>query len=299
MAILALTGGSAWANIVTSIKPLGFIASAIGDGVIDTDVLLPDGASPDNYALRPEDINRIRSASLVVWVGPEMETFMTQQAAALPATKLLTLSSTRAIKPLLIAGGGQDDNAVVSPSNAGNASHPPGRYNTYIWLSPEIAARAAIAIHHRLSVLWPDKQAQLDENLLFFTASLTKNDKIIATMLAPVSGKGYFVFNDAEGYFEQHYGLTPLGHLTLGSEIQPAHQALQNIRTQLVEHKALCAFAEPQVRPAIISAVSKGTDVRIGTLDPFGNGIALGKDSYNHFLFQLTNQYLSCLNTKS
>jgi len=90
--------------------------------------------------------------------------------------------------------------------------------------------------------LRPDKKAQLDENLLFFTASLTKNDKIIATMLSPVSGKGYFVFHDAYGYFEKHYGLTPLGYFTINPEIQPGAQALHNIRTQLVEHKSTVHF---------------------------------------------------------
>lgn len=61
---------SASAAVVTSIRPLGFIASAIADGVTPTEVLLPDGASPHDFALRPSDIQRLRSADLVLWVGP-------------------------------------------------------------------------------------------------------------------------------------------------------------------------------------------------------------------------------------
>ena len=53
---------SASAAVVTSIRPLGFIASAIADGVTPTEVLLPDGASPHDFALRPSDIQRLRSA---------------------------------------------------------------------------------------------------------------------------------------------------------------------------------------------------------------------------------------------
>jgi zinc transport system substrate-binding protein len=63
----------------------------------------------------------------------------------------------------------------------------------------------------------------------------------------------------------------------------------------LVEQKATCVFAEPQFRPAVITAVAQGTKVRMGTLDPLGSSIALGADSYVNFLSQLTNQYLSCL----
>ena len=57
---------SASAAVVTSIRPLGFIASAIADGVTPTEVLLPDGASPHDFALRPSDIQRLLAADLVV-----------------------------------------------------------------------------------------------------------------------------------------------------------------------------------------------------------------------------------------
>ncbi|MEA9392975.1 zinc ABC transporter substrate-binding protein ZnuA [Acerihabitans sp. TG2] len=287
---LVVIGAEAHASIVASIRPLGFIAAAIGDGVVSTDVLLPDGASPHDYALRPSDIQRIGSADLVVWVGPELEAFLAKSVGALPPEKNLTLSTVAEIQPLLIKG--DDDHDASDHQDDG---HHHGQYSMHIWLSPAIAAQIALAIHDRLVVLMPDKKSQLDANLLFFTASLTKNDKKIATMLAPVSGKGYFVFHDAYGYFEKTFGLSPLGHFTVNPEIQPGAKALHKIRTQLVEQKAVCVFAEPQFRPAVINAVAKGTKVHMGTLDPLGNGVTLGRDSYFTFLLQLTNQYLSCL----
>lgn len=44
--LLANPFNLASAAVVTSIRPLGFIAAAIADGVLPTEVLLPDGASP-------------------------------------------------------------------------------------------------------------------------------------------------------------------------------------------------------------------------------------------------------------
>ncbi|XNN30394.1 metal ABC transporter solute-binding protein, Zn/Mn family [Escherichia coli] len=55
---------------------MGFIASAIADGVTETEVLLPDGASEHDYSLRPSDVKRLQNADLAFWVGPEMEAFM-------------------------------------------------------------------------------------------------------------------------------------------------------------------------------------------------------------------------------
>ncbi|QKJ87486.1 zinc ABC transporter substrate-binding protein ZnuA [Paramixta manurensis] len=289
---------SADATVVTSLKPIGFIAAAIADGVTPVQVLLPDGASEHDYALRPSDVKRLQGADLVVWVGPEMEAFMTKSVAAIPAQKNLELAELPTVKPLLITGADEDEEAGESGFEHQDESHQhhhEGQYNMHLWLSPEIARESAVAIHGKLLELMPQSKAKLDANLQQFEAGLAQSDQVIGSELAPIKGKGYFVFHDAYSYFEKHFGLSPLGHFTVNPEIQPGAQRLHQIRTQLVEQKAVCVFAEPQFRPAVIDAVARGTNVRKGTLDPLGMGISLTKDSYVKFLSQLSSQYASCL----
>ncbi|GLR07327.1 zinc ABC transporter substrate-binding protein [Mixta theicola] len=286
------------AAVVASIKPLGFIASAIADGVTPVEILLPDGASEHDYALRPSDVKRLQDADLVVWVGPEMEAFISKTASAFPAEKNLEIARLPTVKPLLITGAEDDDehhDEDDAQHDAAHEHHHHGQYNMHLWMSPEIARQSAVAIHEKLLELMPQRRDKLDANLQQFEAELAKSDTQIAHQLAPLKGKGYFVFHDAYSYFEKHYGLTPLGHFTVNPEIQPGAQRLHQIRTQLVEQKATCVFAEPQFRPAVIDAVARGTQVRKGTLDPLGMGISLAKDSYVKFLSRLSSQYESCL----
>lgn len=301
--------GFAQADVVTSIKPLGFIAQAIAEDVTPVSVVLPDGASEHDYALRPSDVRRIKNADLLVWVGPEMEAFITRSASQLPVNKNLQLTELPAIRSKLVADSDTDDDhdhpntdsvALESEKShqtelSDSHSHQ-GQYNMHIWLSPDIALLSATAIHDRLIQLMPEKKAKIDSNLRQFKASLSQADKQIQQQLSGVKDKRYFVFHDAYTYFEQHYGLSPLGHFTVNPEIQPGAQKLHEIRTQLTEHKAQCVFAEPQFRPAVIDAVSRGTGVHKGTLDPLGMDISLSKDSYVNFLSQLSSQYASCLN---
>ncbi|WP_313688655.1 zinc ABC transporter substrate-binding protein ZnuA [Pantoea sp.] len=307
LALAASFALPASAAVVASIKPIGFIAAAIADGVTPVEVLLPDGASEHDYALRPSDVKRIKNADLVVWVGPEMEAFLTKSAAELPANKNLEIADIAGVKPLLITGADDDDEhdhahdqghgaADSADHDAADEHHHHGQFNMHLWMSPEIARQSAVAIHGKLLELMPQSKAKLDANLQHFEAELADTDKHIGAQLAPVRNKGYFVFHDAYSYFEKHYGLSPLGHFTVNPEIQPGAQRLNQIRTQLVEQKATCVFAEPQFRPAVIDAVSRGTNVRKGTLDPLGMGISLTKDSYVKFLSQLSSQYASCLN---
>jgi len=288
----------AQAAVVASVKPVGFIAASIADGVTPVEVLLPDGASEHDYALRPSDVKRLQDADLVVWVGPEMEAFMAKMAARIPAEKNVEMASLDGVKSLLLKGG--DDHEEEHEGHAhGDADHAHehhhGEYNMHLWMSPEIAKKTAVAIHGKLLELMPESKDKLDANLKHFEAELSSADAKIGNELAPVKGKGYFVFHDAYTYFEKHYGLTPLGHFTVNPEIQPGAQRLHQIRTQLVEQKATCVFAEPQFRPAVIDAVARGTNVRSGTLDPLGTNITPARDSYVKFLSQLSSQYTSCL----
>ena len=302
---IALSGAAvqrADAAVVASLKPLGFIASAITDGVTDTQVLLPDGASEHDYSLRPSDVKRLQNADLVVWIGPEMEAFMKKSTQSISDKNKVTIAQLDGVKPLLMKGGDDDDHDhegdhdhAGHESEKGDAHHHHGDYNMHLWLSPEIARLSAVAIHDKLVELMPQSRAKLDANLKDFEAQLATADKEVGNELAPLKGKGYFVFHDAYGYYEKQYGLTPLGHFTVNPEIQPGAQRLHQIRTQLVEQKATCVFAEPQFRPAVVEAVARGTSVRMGTLDPLGTNIQLSKESYATFLRQLANQYSSCL----
>ena len=286
------------AAVVASLKPLGFIASAIADGVTDTEVLLPDGASEHDYSLRPSDVKRLQGADLVVWIGPEMEAFMEKSVKNIPNARQVTIAQLNDVKPLLMKGADDDDDDHGhndAGSEKSDEHHHHGDYNMHLWLSPEIARASAVAIHEKLVELMPQSRAKLDANLKDFEAQLASTETQVGNELAPLKGKGYFVFHDAYGYFEKQFGLTPLGHFTVNPEIQPGAQRLHEIRTQLVEQKATCVFAEPQFRPAVVEAVARGTSVRMGTLDPLGTNIKLGKTSYSAFLNQLANQYASCL----
>jgi len=306
LSIMLGMNGLAQADVVTSIKPLGFIAAAIAKDVTPVTVVLPDGASEHDYALRPSDVRRIKNADLLVWVGPEMESFITRSASQLPTNKNLELSALPVIQSHLVGEVDNDHDHTSSPANtltsvnssdrelSDSHSHQ-GTYNLHIWLSPEIALMSATAIHDRLVQLMPAQKAQLDSNLSKFKASVKDADKQIRQQLSSVKDKRYYVFHDAYTYFEQHYGLSPLGYFTVNPEIQPGAQKLNEIRTQLTQQKVQCVFAEPQFRPAVIDAVSRGTKVQKGTLDPLGSNISLSQDSYVKFLSQLSSQYVSCL----
>ncbi|BFO10424.1 hypothetical protein GGER_29340 [Serratia rubidaea] len=169
-----MMAGSATAAVVTSIRPLGFIASAIADGVTETEVLLPNGASPHDFALRPSDLRRLRSADLVVWVGPDLEAFLSKPLQPIDAQKQLSVAALPAVKPLLQKGE-EDDHQHEGHGDEHDHGHHHGEYNMHLWLSPEMAKVTAIAIHDRLLELMPQNKDKLDANLRQFENSADAN----------------------------------------------------------------------------------------------------------------------------
>ncbi|WP_218057185.1 zinc ABC transporter substrate-binding protein ZnuA [Gilliamella sp. Choc5-1] len=288
------------AKVISSVKPIGFITEAIASGVTDTGILLPDGASPHTYYLKPSDLAKLKSADLVIWVGEDMEVFMPTVLKSIDRKKQIELMSVPEIKSLLRTSHDENEHEDTHSHDLINQDHHHhhhnhGEYDEHIWLSPKIAKIIAQSIHDKLVTLYPDKSTLIDENLNEFIINLTETEQNIAKKLITVQNRGYFVFHDAYGYFETQFGLKNLGSFTINPAVQPGVQKVYAIQQELKEHQAVCVFREPQFSPAVIEKLVNGTNVRIGELNPLGTGIALSKDAYSQFLSKLTQQLLDCL----
>lgn len=293
--ILIIQSASNYANatVISSVKPIGFITQAITSGITDAEILLPDGASPHTYSLKPSDLKNIKSAELVIWIGEDMETFMPTLLKNIDKQKQIELMEIPAIKTLLRTNHDDHSHEEINHHQSDHDHH--GEYDEHIWLSPEIAKIIAQSIHDKLITLYPDKKIKIDENLNEFTIKLSETEQNIAKKLINVQNRGYFVFHDAYGYFESQFRLKNLGSFTINPAVQPGAQKVYAIQQKLKEHQAVCVFIEPQFSPAVIEKLVNGTNVRIGELNPLGTDIMPSKDAYFQFLMKLTQQLLDCL----
>jgi len=283
------------AQVITSVKPLGFIAAALTNGVTNTDILLPDGASPHTYSLKPSDLVKIKSADLIIWIGEDMEAFLPNFLKNIDSSKQLELVDDPNIVALLKTGHPHGEESDENDHGHSLDEHRHGQFDMHIWLSPKIAKIAAQIIHDKLVVIYPEKSDLLDKNLSIFIKKLKETEQIIAKKLNNVQNKGYFVFHDGYGYFETEFNLNHLGSFTINPAIQPGVKKIYEIQRELSHKNAVCVFREPQFSPAIVNKLVDGTHVNVGELDPLGMDIELSEDAYCKFLLKITQQFLSCL----
>tara|TARA_Y100000815_G_scaffold142794_1_gene129158 strand:+ start:224 stop:724 length:501 start_codon:yes stop_codon:yes gene_type:complete len=162
-------------------------------------------------------------------------------------------------------------------------------------MDPANGASIAIAITDELVEIDPEHADAYRDNLKTLLASLTSLGNDLRQKVAPIQGKPYVVFHDAYQYLEAGFGLTAVGSITVSPDQKPGAKRLHEIEDKIRDTGAVCIFAEPQFRPAVVQAVVSDTGIRTGTLDPLGADLKAGPDTYQQILSQNVDALVDCL----
>jgi len=277
-------------RVLTSIKPLQLIAAAVQDGVGTPEVLLPPGASPHNYALRPSDVRRVTEVDLLYWIGPDMESFLPRvlKGRSLPSVAVQTLPG------LSLRHFGEGE--AHADHDEHDHDHQPGSLDAHLWLLPANARVIAERMAADLSAADPANSARYQANLKAFSSRLDALDQRLKQRVAGVVGKPYFVFHEAFDYFEAAYGLQHAGVFSIASEVQPGAQHVAAMRERLQQVGPTCVFSEPPLRPRLVNTLTEGLPVRLAELDALGGKeISVNAQGYEQLLETLGNNLAGCL----
>lgn len=291
-------------HLLVSLHPIAMIVSALVDGIehAQIDVILPSGASPHTYALKPSDIRMIQRADLAIWIGAELESFLNKplqqhkhvlSLGALEGMPLRRYTSEH--KHHHDDKHADEHKTTQEHEKEEQCCHDAHGVDLHLWFGVPQVRVIAQNIFERLQDVFPNAQNKLQENYNIFNVLLTKTDTQCAKRLSKLREIGYFVFHDAYGYWQDHYTLPSVGYFTVSPERQIGAKHLDEIRHKLQEKDAECVFAEPQFQSAILHTIAEQTGARIGILDPLGQNIPLSATSYFEFMEDLTTRFEHCL----
>lgn len=277
-------------RVLTSIKPLQLIASAVQGDLGQPEVLLPPGASPHHFALRPSDVRRVQSADLLYWIGPDMETFLPrvlsgreQPSVAVQSLPGLTLRH--------FGEGTDEHHHHDEDGDEHDHDHRPGSLDAHLWLLPANAQVIAAKMAADLAAADPTNAERYQANLQAFEQRLSAADMVTHTRLTPLAKKPFFVFHQAFDYFEAAYGLQHAGVFTAASEVQPGARHVAAMRERLRAAGPACVFSEPPLRPRLAETLSAGLPVKLAELDALGARAT----SYEQLLADLSDGLAGCL----
>ena len=268
-------------QILTSIKPLALIAREITDGSeLKVDYLLPPTVSEHHYALRVSDAKKLREATLVIWLGPEMEPYL--------QSSLDTWAPARAgpAKSLSLLANMVFDDPVYEEESTSLRTVDP-----HIWLSPLLAQQVAKQVADRLAAVYPTDKRRFEDNLKRFSRKASTLDQATNELLEAHENKPFLVYHSAYGYFVKRYKLNQIGAL----HTQPgATMSLKQLNElQLIvgrQVQPVCLFREPQFKSAPVPAFQGVNTIQTGELDPLG----INADSYEQLIENLARSFLLC-----
>ena len=165
----------------------------------------------------------------------------------------------------------------------------------HAWLDPLNAIVLVQEIKNALIAADPKNEPAFEENARVTIEKLNELISEIDAELEPVKGRGYVVFHDAYQYFENRFGVTAVGSITVSPEVLPGAERIRELQNKVRELDATCVFSEPQFEPKLVATVTENTNAGTGVLDPLGASISSGPQLYFTLIRNMANSLKKCL----
>ncbi len=179
------------------------------------------------------------------------------------------------------------------------ADHGQGEIDFHVWLDPQNAKAMVHEIEETLVKADPANAEKYKANAEAVTVKLDELISEVTAELEPVKSKGFIVFHDAYHYFENRFGVSASGSITVTPEVMPGAERITEIQAKVKELGATCVFAEPQFKPKLVETVTEGTSAKSGVIDPLGSSVENGPDLYFTTIRNMAQSIKTCLSAAS
>jgi zinc transport system substrate-binding protein len=227
-------------TVVAAFYPLAWVAEQVGGTGVHVTDLTPPGAEPHDVELTPKDVEEIRDADLVLFLGrgfqPSVEKAVESRSE--PSLDLLAGQTLRH------GTGGGDGQEALDP---------------HVWLDPTRLATMATAVGRALGS--PKRAAAL-------SARLHRLDARMAAGLASCRRRQIVTSHAAFGYLARRYRLEQIALGGLTPEAEPRPRDLARLIHDVERTHATTVFFEPLVSSRIADTIAREAGVKTAELDP-------------------------------
>ncbi|MFT6075747.1 MAG: zinc transport system substrate-binding protein [Yoonia sp.] len=275
-------------RVVTDIAPIHSLTAQVMGDLGQPDLLLPPGADPHDFALRPSDAGRLADAELLIWVGVGLTPWLEEPLKTLaPDAVWISLLDTSSWDPLELREKVDDD--------GDNHDHDHGDIDPHAWLDPTVAKAWVAAIADALSNADPENAATYRANATTATAALATLQDEVAATLAGLGNRAYVLPHDGYQYFENRFGLTAQATISGIDARTPGPAQIASLRAQMAKNKVVCVFSDAEIGESWAQVITEGTDAKTVSIDGVGVGLEAGLNLYADTIIRLGNAFVNCL----
>ena len=240
---------SLWAkvSVAVSILPQKFFVNKIGKDLVDVTVMVPPGASPAVYSVKPSQLKALKKAKIYFAIGvPFEKAWLDKFISVNPSIKIVDTSSMIKKFPMNEEGRGNLD--------------------PHIWLSPPLVILQARVILDSLISIDPKNRDTFIKNYEKFVCEIASLDVKIMNILKDVKKREFIVFHPSFGYFARSYALRQIAIEREGKE--PSAKYIQRIIKIAKELKIKRIFVEPQFPKRSAKYIASKIKGEVVVIDP-------------------------------
>lgn len=265
-------------EIVVSIKPIHSIVTGLMKDIGTPELLIKDPQTPYDFSITANETARLKTAKLVIWVGPELEKNLEPVIAQLPpSTTVAELLANSRLK--------------ILPSRS-----DPSLRDPFFWMDDRNVIILVDELTELLIQIDPARSHVYARNRREMLVPLRRIDKEYEygyRGLKAGIGISYF---DTLQYFEQAYALGILDRVTGTPWDTETAANMLRVRNRIQQKEAVCLFVDTSMHAGNLELIVKDQQINIGKLDVLGRNFSAGADLYLKMMQYNTDVIKQCLN---
>lgn len=228
---------------------------------VNLNLIIPEGDDPHLYVAKPEDLEKIKSADLVLYQGihfeGKMQKFLEDKGVALSEDF-------------------NEEDIIKIEENGISVEDP------HFWFDINLYKKAFLKCKDELLKIIPNEKESLEKNYDSYLKELGNLDSYIKDKISEIPEDQRYLItpHDAFNYFSRAYKMTVIAPQGVSTESEASGKDIDKTVDFIVEHKIKAIFAESTTNPEKMEKLKenckmKGFDVKVVS----GEGNELFSDS--------------------
>jgi zinc transport system substrate-binding protein len=291
-------------TVVVTIKPLHSLIASIMDGVGNPTLLMNGAASPHSATLTPKNLKTLKSASVVFWVGPNMESFLKKRLLNKPNTYSM-MDCPHLLKLPTRSMGCSSEHNHRDEHHHGDEHHHHSHdhhdkhnhseknaplMDNHVWLSPH----NAIVMVEWITTILCEKDS--DHAVIYKRNSKHLIDRLMDLEIS-IQSKinhpiNYVIHHDGLAYFDHDFKTQAKGYLVENPDFPMKPKNFKTIIHQLEKYQ--CFVSEPSISHTLLKKIQSIPHTTVVTVDYIGINLKEGPDAYFDMMNKLTHSLSLC-----
>lgn len=314
-------------QVVVTIKPLYSVAAWMMKGIGTPELLMKEKASPHHFHLLPSHIEKLNTADIFLWVGPDMETEFAKTVSTLDEKKVITGMKTEGVQLLSVRGDcgccheHHHDHGIWHSfkktmgklwgwmtgwcCSKDKIDHKHGHHghhhhhgkkskDPHIWTNPDNVLAMANELKNRLIKIDEKNSEIYKKNYEDFSVKISKLKAKMASSF--IKDTPFVLFHDSLQYLEKYAGLKNGYAVKGGDESGFSLQEIMKLKERLKTSTKNCILTDEELSVSkITEMVGTSEGLKIKEISPEGIHLEVTDDIYFHMMEDLVSKIEDCL----